>query len=132
VEVQIHHFLTFVQMKVSGWRHSPAARINSDPAAVCSHCTDRATFNLLPVYDVPQCARFSQRSAENSSLLGCDAVSLGKWFPTFRRIEVLPSSGQALLPVALQSFQKSILIYQTTQCNKSQVQKPTHALYSYK
>jgi hypothetical protein len=34
--------------------------------------------------------------AEHSSVLGCDATSLGQWLPTFRRT-VLPSKEQELL-----------------------------------
>jgi hypothetical protein len=44
---------------------------------------------------------FSQHVAENSSLLGCDAVSLGTCFPTFRK-RALPSASKAPWSVTLE------------------------------
>jgi hypothetical protein len=35
---------------------------------------------------------FHSGVAENSNLVGCDAMSLGEWLPTFQRIVVLLSS----------------------------------------
>lgn len=72
-------------------------------------------FKKFPVLYVKH--KTTKHKLENSSLLGCDAASLGTWFPLFRRKVSLPSS-RAQDPWTLEdeshSFQAQSVISQVT------------------
>jgi hypothetical protein len=67
------------------------------------------------------CATVGSHShvAEDSNLLGCDAVSVGKWFPAFQRIASASTSTSSILRTAVledggdRSFETSLTSHPT-------------------